>query len=180
MTIGPDGTSVVSHQTVRLTCGSHRTPADGACVMELASMLAGEGFSDHPRAVCPVIAAFLRTYNDSIDDDARQNLYPYAAKVVGTRGGRRVRRARARRCRRFSTAGGQAWPLLAGRWSRERAAVRAALAAADPCAGPGHEAALAFVDELISTGASGAYEVPAAPPHGGPVNTRPQTPGSDS
>ena len=32
----------VTHQTVRLTTGKHTSPSDGACVMELASMLAGE------------------------------------------------------------------------------------------------------------------------------------------
>jgi hypothetical protein len=62
--------------------------------MELASMLADEAFSDHPRSVCPVIAAFLRTYNDSIDDDRRQALYAYAAKVVGSRGPEELTRAR--------------------------------------------------------------------------------------
>ena len=29
------------------------------CVMELASMLAGERFGDRPVSVCPVIGAFL-------------------------------------------------------------------------------------------------------------------------
>jgi hypothetical protein len=53
--------------------------------MELASMLAGEVFSDHPRSVCPVLGALLRAYNDHIDDDTRQTLYPLASLVVGTR-----------------------------------------------------------------------------------------------
>lgn len=47
-------------------------------------MLAGECFSDRPRAVCPVIAGFLRAYNDALDDDRRQDLYPVASAVVGT------------------------------------------------------------------------------------------------
>ena len=33
-----------SHQTVRLARGKHSSPRDGVCVMELASMLAGEQF----------------------------------------------------------------------------------------------------------------------------------------
>jgi hypothetical protein len=74
----------VTHQTVRIKRGAHSRPEDGACVMELASMLAGECFSDRPRAVCPVIAAFLRAYNDALDDDRRQDLYPVASAVVGT------------------------------------------------------------------------------------------------
>jgi hypothetical protein len=52
-------TAVASYQTVRLSAGRHRSPDDGACVMELASMLAGEPFSDRPATVCPVIAGFL-------------------------------------------------------------------------------------------------------------------------
>ena len=63
-----------SHQTVRLAKGKHRSPEDGACVMELASMLAGESFSDHPASVCPAIAGFLRAYNDVIDYRPRQEL----------------------------------------------------------------------------------------------------------
>jgi len=34
--------------------------------MELASMLAGEPFSDHPDSVCPTIAGFLRAYNEFV------------------------------------------------------------------------------------------------------------------
>jgi len=45
-----------NHQTIKLSKGRHRGPEDGACAMELASMLAGEPFSDHPDSVCPVIA----------------------------------------------------------------------------------------------------------------------------
>jgi hypothetical protein len=54
--------------------------------MELASMLAGEKFTDHPRSVSRSIAAFLRTYNDMIDDEHRQDLYEIASKCVGTAG----------------------------------------------------------------------------------------------
>jgi hypothetical protein len=73
------------HQTVRLSPGRHRSADDGACVMELASMLAGEPFSDRPHSVCPIIAAFLRTYNDGIDDERRRDLYRFASEAVGTR-----------------------------------------------------------------------------------------------
>jgi hypothetical protein len=52
--------------------------------MELVSMLAGEPFSDAPLCACPIIGAFLRAYNDAIDDDRRQDLYRCAALVVGT------------------------------------------------------------------------------------------------
>jgi hypothetical protein len=75
---------VVSHQTIRLSKGRHSSPESGACVMELASMLAGEQFTDHPRSVSRVVGAFLRCYNDMLDDTRRQDLYEYAAKVVGS------------------------------------------------------------------------------------------------
>ena len=78
-------------------------PTTGACVMEVASLLAGERFSDHPRAVCPVIAAFLRTYNDRLDDGNRQELYRYATMVVGTAAGHRVRRERERMLMRWAS-----------------------------------------------------------------------------
>jgi hypothetical protein len=88
----------VSHQTVSLARGKHTSPRGGACVMELASMLAGEEFTDHPASVCPVVAAFLRAYNDAVDDRRRQDLYGYASAAVGTRASAAVTRRRAQRC----------------------------------------------------------------------------------
>ncbi len=89
--------SLATYQTVRLSKGKHISPEDGACVMELASMLAGEPFSDHPACACPVIGSFLRAYNDSLDDGRRQDLYAYASKIVGSRSTGAVQRARAER-----------------------------------------------------------------------------------
>src|SRR4051794_41780583 len=56
--------SEATHQTVRLRRGAHASPAQGACVGELASMLAGEAFNDHPPRGCRGIARVLRVYND--------------------------------------------------------------------------------------------------------------------
>ena len=86
----------LSHQTARLSAGYHRKPEDGVCVMELASMLAGEPFSDWPRSVSPTLAAVLRGYNDGLDDRRRQTLKPYAAESVGTASGRAAERRRRR------------------------------------------------------------------------------------
>jgi hypothetical protein len=85
----------VTHQTIRLSRGKHSSKEKGACVMELASMLAGEPFGDHPQSVCPVIGAVLRAYNDWVDDERRQDLYAYASRVVGSRGSTSLERARA-------------------------------------------------------------------------------------
>ncbi len=84
-----------SHQTVRIARGRHKSPAAGACVMELASMLAGEAFSDRPRCVDPVVAAYMRALNDRLGPRERQRLYPYAARAVGTAGDGLLRRRRA-------------------------------------------------------------------------------------
>ena len=45
---------------------------------------AGEKFTDRPRTVSPVIAAFLRIWNDELEDDPRQELKPYIEKVIGS------------------------------------------------------------------------------------------------
>jgi hypothetical protein len=142
-------TPLAGHQTARLSKGRHTSPEHGTCVMELASMLAGEPFSDAPRSVCPVIAAFLRRYNDAVDEARRAALYAFAAKAVGTRGSRRVRRARARRCREWHAAAtGRRWcvRLISGPEAADLAA----------CAGAAiserHPSALLLLDELIALG----------------------------
>src|SRR5580704_14580733 len=87
--------NAISHQSVRLGPGRHPRPGKVVCVMELASMLAGERFGDRPLSVCPVIGAILRTYNDNVDDRRRQDLYRFAADAVDTRRDYRVQRRRA-------------------------------------------------------------------------------------
>jgi hypothetical protein len=87
----------VTHQTIKLSKGRHASPEDGACVMELASMLAGEQFTDRPTSVCPVIGSLLRSYDDSIDDARRRSMYECASNVVGSRASARVQHLRARR-----------------------------------------------------------------------------------
>jgi hypothetical protein len=143
-----------SHQTARLSRGSHTKPEEGVCVMELASMLAGERFTDHPRSVCPVIAAFLRTYNDRVDDDRRQDLYAYAAEVVGTRADRTSRRARLDLCQRFADRVAREAaprpPSLPCFGRAEWTGRRAALAAAEASHRRGHSMALALLDALIA------------------------------
>ena len=92
-------------QTVSLARGRHRAAEDGACVMELASMLAGEPFSDRPKSVCPVIAAFLRGYNDALPDRERDELYRFAAMVIGSARPWTIRRERAQRLIRWARNG---------------------------------------------------------------------------
>lgn len=138
-------------------------------------MLAHEPFSDHPRSVCPVIAAFLRSYNDHVDPGRRQDLYELAARAVGTPGGGTLERVRADRCMKWARAACPPPPLrvrLLHRLLRRQGcdvdgvyAARAAAAAPD--AGAAHRAALELVDELIAIGVESVGRpgpAPASPP----------------
>jgi hypothetical protein len=84
--------------SLRLEPGAHDSPHDGVCIVELASVIAREPFSDRPDCVCPVIAAFLRSWNDRSSHAQRQRLIPYAERIVGSRAGRRVTRRRRDVC----------------------------------------------------------------------------------
>jgi hypothetical protein len=136
--------------------------------MELASMLAGEDFTDRPRSVSPVIAGFLRAYNDALEDDRRQDLYAYAARVVGTRAGRMMERARRSLCIQWAGVRGarvqSALLRLRPFWVAGHVAARHA---GVDCSAPGHRRALAFLDELISLGETSA----AIPPDPGELTT---------
>lgn len=132
-------------------------------------MLAGEPFTDRPASVCPIIASFLRAYNDAVDDNRRQDLYVYASASVGTRASWPLMRMRTRRCLE-ELRGLRRTPLglltsprtlpeslpamerLAGRVARElrRSGIE------------GHARALRLADELIAMGTPSAD----APWHG--------------
>ena len=152
----------VSHQTIKLSRGRHSSPERGACVMELASMLAGEGFSDHPRSVSRPIASFLRAYNDLLDDRRREDLYGYAAQAVGTASSRPIEEARAGRLLEWADAlwerGSSRSPLHRMRMRRARrerspdpeTAGAYAVHAIRKVDDRRHREALALVDELIA------------------------------
>jgi hypothetical protein len=160
-------TPTARYQTVRLSRGRHTSAEDGACVMELASMLAGEPFSDHPPSVCPVIAAFLRVYNDAVDDERRQDLYAYAARVVGSRASGEATAARAahlaERTRELRKSR-RRWPLgvgfLIGIWWTPGFTPDASFAVSEfvQRGQDGHRAALALVDELLAIGSESGYD----------------------
>jgi hypothetical protein len=163
----------VTFQTIKLARGKHGSPAEGACVMELASMLAGEPFSDHPTSVCPVIGSFLRAYNDSIDDERRQDLYAYASEVVGSNASPAVQHARVRRLTSWSLE------IQQRRWTRlfmpQRLRSLAAISIADGIGTQSvraiskhtdetHARAMALIDELLAITAAECYEGSAACP----------------
>jgi hypothetical protein len=69
-----------------LSRGKHRSPRKGACFMELASYLAGESWSDHPRCTHPLLAALAREVNDHVSDASRRWLAPLVPEVIGLTG----------------------------------------------------------------------------------------------
>ena len=143
----------VSHQTVALARGRHASRHAGVCVMELASMLAGEPFSDRAHSISPTIGAFLRTYNDGLDDVRRQDLYPVAAAIVGTASRRAVERERISRCLAFAREQGAGLPgrrAALGLATPEAAGAWAARVALDIGV---HAEALSLVDELVAMSA---------------------------
>jgi hypothetical protein len=141
-------------------------------------MIGGERFSDRPDCVCPVIGAFLRSWNDAVGYADRQRLEPYASLVVGTGGYRRISRIRRDICLSYGGA-----DLDRGRLRRAAARLRmrvriawavgifpsiwlkegAGSYAARVCfARGGSEEAFALLDRLLGVGSS----PPARPANG--------------
>ncbi|MGH2856300.1 MAG: hypothetical protein ACRDMJ_02315 [Solirubrobacteraceae bacterium] len=162
----------VNFQTVTLCKGKHSSPDSGACVMELASMLAGEPFSDHPRTVSRPIAALLRGYNDLVDDDRRQDLYGYAARVVNSASSAAVERRRIQRLVAWADdirRQHPRWSILPRRLRRDahtnpitdpQAAGRYVINRLPCVTDEVHASVLALVDELMALG--GERHAPAA------------------
>jgi hypothetical protein len=162
----------LNHQTVRLAKGKHTSPQRGVCVMELASMLAGEPFSDHPRSVAPSIGALLRGYNDIIDDVRRQDLYRFAADAIGTAGSVADERLRGRRLRAWTAefSAPRGWWTVR-KWLQARrlrdddrenpqtSALRV-IHAVRSVSDETHAAVLALLDELVAIGSASEAEAP--------------------
>jgi hypothetical protein len=86
MTIMQDRLTLLD--TLYLSAGSHASSDDGMSFMEAVSYVAGEPWSDHPSCVSPVIAAFLRGWNNSLPSAKRDRLLkPLIPVVVNTNTG---------------------------------------------------------------------------------------------
>ncbi|MGE3173482.1 MAG: hypothetical protein AB7O97_12730 [Planctomycetota bacterium] len=83
--------------------GAHERRDDGMCAMEMVAWLAGEEHSDEPQCACPVIAAYVRTLNDFLPNDAARDrlLRPLVPKFVNTREPQAARRTAAELRRGF-------------------------------------------------------------------------------
>ena len=86
MTMPNEPRRPIDLDAVTLSVGAH-DPDGQFCVMELAAYIAGEKWTDSPQCVSPVIAAFLRAWNDALDDETRQRLKPYSLAAIGTNTG---------------------------------------------------------------------------------------------
>ena len=69
-----------------LSAGRHRNPRKGACFMEMASFLAGERWSDHPKCTHPLLASLARMVNDCLSDADRPRIAGRIPDVVGLTG----------------------------------------------------------------------------------------------
>jgi hypothetical protein len=182
---------------VRLEPGSHRSPNDGVCVVELASMIAGEPFSDRPSCVCRVLGSFLRSWNDRAGYADRQRLYPYASLVVGTGGHRRISRIRRDICLSYAGADLEHGPLrravarlrmrgrvawTVGLWSALRLKSGAGAYAARVCfARGGSDEAFALLDRLLDVGPSPtARRAPALPSGWAPASLEELEPSNEN
>jgi hypothetical protein len=121
---GKATTSAPLIESLRLEPGSHASPGEGVCIVELASILAKERFSDEPECVCDVIGAFLRSWNDRASYVDRQRLRPYAARIVGTRSGRTITHRRRDICLVWSDLAGLDGGPLSRSLARLRARIR--------------------------------------------------------
>ena len=85
---------------ISLHRGGHNDRTNGLCIMEVASWMAGEPHSDHPACVCPVIGAFLRSWNDALptNEDRDRLLKPLTEIILSTKATREIELTRAMMC----------------------------------------------------------------------------------
>ena len=82
-------------ESIVLNHGGHKSPEDGACLLEVVSMFAGEAFSDKPSCVDPVLRSFGISWNDGMrTDEERAQLKQYITRLVGTNKGYAVSQKR--------------------------------------------------------------------------------------
>ena len=115
-------------------------------------MLADEPFSDRAPSISPTIGALLRTYNDGLDDERRQDLYSVAAAIVGTANGRSVERERVGRCLTFALGHGSRTPARRASLALATPEPAGAWAARGALESGAHDEALELVDELVALG----------------------------
>jgi hypothetical protein len=77
--------SIEDLDRIALNHGSHSSPDEGHCLLEVVSMFAGESFGDEPQCVDPVLRSFGIAWNDGMrSDEERAQLKQYITRLVGT------------------------------------------------------------------------------------------------
>jgi hypothetical protein len=81
---------------VSLAHGSHGSPEQGLCFMEMVAWFAGEKHSDKPACACPVLGSYGIGLNDRMPDGLRNELLkPLVPMIAGTKGARADEQRRA-------------------------------------------------------------------------------------
>lgn len=63
-----------STESTCLSVGAHFSAQDGACLMEVVSVAAGQSWSDAPASTHPLLGHLARLVNDTMSDHGRQGL----------------------------------------------------------------------------------------------------------
>ena len=85
---------MIDLETYNLLSGKHKDRETGMCAMEFVAYLAKEPHSDAPYCACPVLTKFVIQLNDRFDNEERQLLKPYLPRLLNTRDGKSLERAK--------------------------------------------------------------------------------------
>jgi len=87
---------ITDMKDTKLFKGIYTNNAQGANVMELASYMAKEPWSNQPQCVCRVLAVYAARLNDGFDDEARQKLKSLIPLLINTRADSKIESKRSR------------------------------------------------------------------------------------
>ena len=81
------------YERIELGRGAGSVKGGTLCIMSFVAYLAGERHTDRPRTASPIVRTFAIQLNDGAVDAWRQELKPFAPKIIGTNDGREQQRA---------------------------------------------------------------------------------------
>ena len=81
------------YEQVDLVRGAGSRLRGQLCIMSLVAYLADERHSDHPLTASPFVSNFAIQLNDGSPTRLRQNLKPFAPRIIGTNDGHDLERA---------------------------------------------------------------------------------------
>ncbi len=81
------------YDRIELVRGLGSRPIGKLCIMSFVAYLAGERHTDHPRVASSFIRNFAIRLNDGTTSSLRQELKPFAPRIIVTNDGRDVERA---------------------------------------------------------------------------------------